>query len=46
MSLSVARIKGVWYSYAIPKMKLMEREKYRWQPLCFEEFLHPGNTAS
>lgn len=27
VSLNVARIKGVWYSYPIPEMKLMEREE-------------------
>jgi len=46
MSLNVARIKGVWYSYPIPEMKLMEKEVERQQPFWFEEFLHPGSTAS
>jgi len=46
VSLNVARIMGVWYSYPIPEMKPMEREVERQQPLWFEEFLHPGNTAS
>lgn len=46
MSLNVVRFKGVWYSHPIPEMKLMEREVERQQPLWFEEFLHPGNTAS
>ena len=32
MSLNVARIKGVWYSYPIPEMKLLEREVAKQQP--------------
>lgn len=46
MSMTMARIKGVWYSYPIPEVKMMEREVKRQQPLWLEEFLHPGNTAS
>jgi len=39
-----SRVMG--YSFPIPEMKPMEREIERQQPLWFEEFLHPGNTAS